>query len=258
MQNKMDKKETWVCLTRVCIYSSSPSSTQEALTSLLSSPDNPSGGPVSTETQHPPVWLVQEETKWTRQSSLFWISADWEVSKAARSKVWSASCQLVSGAGGSVSPEVQWLWGGTAAESHGNKTTLYIQSLAWMSSCGVLFIYSVLLFVADGACNPILLPTDGASTFPLCSFRRPSENAVKRQTVIFFEEICLSRLTKKEENHSDSSQVFSTTPVVFLFMRCRLIHLLLEKKRQFLWTCIYVSAKLSSKQEVFAFWSLPE
>lgn len=102
-QTKWKKKETWVCLTCVCIYSSSPSSTQEALASLVSSPDNPLGGPVSTETQLPPVWLVQEETNKTRQSSLFWISADWKVWKAARSKVWSTSCQLVSGAEGFVS-----------------------------------------------------------------------------------------------------------------------------------------------------------
>lgn len=81
MQNKMEQKGNLSIVWHVCIYSLSPSSVQEDLTSLVGSLDNPSGGPVSTETQLPPVWLVQEETNQTRQSSLFW-NADWKVSKA--------------------------------------------------------------------------------------------------------------------------------------------------------------------------------
>lgn len=61
---------------------------------------------------------------------------------------------------------------------------------------------------------------------------------------------------KRKEKHSDSSQVFNTTSAVFLFMRCTNVDPpAAGEKRHFLWTCIYVSAKLSSKQEVFAFWS---
>lgn len=78
----------------------------------------------------------------------------------------------------------------------------------------------------------MLLPTDGASTFSLCSFRRLSEIAVKRQTVIFFEETGLSRLEKKDKKTTATPRRFSTQHLLCFYSwgAQMLIHLLLEKK----------------------------
>lgn len=152
-KTKWRKKRKPEFVWRVFVFTVHLPARRRRLSHLWSVPlTTPQAALVSTETQLPPVWLVQEETNKTRQSSLFWISADWKVSKAARSKVWSTSGQLVSGGEGFVSPEVQWLWGGTTAESHGNEITFYIQSLVWMSSCRVFLKWLFCAFVCCWWC----------------------------------------------------------------------------------------------------------